>query len=121
MSANTRKSTGRKDKVKQGEGRERRGGGDERDDEGQGGEAGGKPWASRRRERVRQGREGLYRGEEGGRPMTTHPCRPIRRRAPLAVTQHLPVAGDILYRIVEVTRAADEGALGNAATCPPCQ
>ena len=71
--------------------------------------------------RVSQGREGLYRGEEGGRPMTTHPCRPIRRRAPLAVTQHLPVAGGVLHRIVEVTRAADEGALGNAATCPPRQ
>ena len=36
----------------------------------------------------------------------------MHSRTPLAVTQHLPVAGDVLSRIVKVAREVDEAELG---------
>jgi len=47
----------------------------------------------------------LYREEREGRPVEAQPCRPVHPFPPSpAVTQHLPVAGGVLSRIVKVAR-----------------
>jgi len=53
-----------------------------------------------------------YRVVGQGKPGEAQPCRPVHSRTPLAVTQHLPVAGDVLSRIVKVAREVDEAELG---------
>jgi hypothetical protein len=54
----------------------------------------------------------VYRVWREGRPGEAQPCRPVHSRTPLAVTQHLPVAGDVLSRIVKVAWEEDEAELG---------
>jgi len=68
-----------------------------------GGEGGGRGVRARggRRADVRWG----YREERGGRPVEAQPGRPVQPFPPSpAVTQHLPVAGGVLSRIVKVAR-----------------
>ena len=61
----------------------------------------------------------VYRVEGEGRPGETQPGRPVHSQTPLAVTQHLPVAGGVLSRIVKVAWDEDEAELGKRLHLPP--